>query len=181
MILENGTRQGRVAAMRKLLGLLSVIALTAGISTGANAVNAFSYSVKFVCGFPDTGADDFPVVSGEYATAINIFDPNTTGQSQISGTAYLTSIDGDGSSSDIGDTFDRAFEIDCFDLFELFAQNGSTASFLKGVLQILSDRRLDVIAVYTAREDSETDDVSIDVEYVVGRRILRDTAGVPSQ
>jgi hypothetical protein len=123
------------------------------------------------------------VVEGEYRTAINILDPNFFNGDNGSSSnnienivAYLTTegtSKGEGQSvcseeSCGGDFF--AFEVDCEDL-SFF---DSEFDFFKGFVRILAAQRLDVTAVYTAKDfdDSGSESsVSIDVEQIWGRKI----------
>lgn len=158
------------------LPLIAAAALI-GLSSVAHAGNKhhdhYSYAVKFVCGFADSKSHHQhgtfgPVVDGRYATAINLFNPNHH-KVRIEADAVSTSHHFSGSGLPTPGHFEPkdAFKIDCDDLFHYFSTG---SDLLKGVVYITADKRLDVIAVYTARDDRSAGP-SIDVEQVFGRKI----------
>ena len=162
-------------------------------STPPVKINAkFRYSVKFVCGQaaepkPCTefregngevhwicpgstvpaAANGAQVVSGLYATAINVSNPAVPRGTE-SGTAVFAkrfAIALPWQNSGPVSRFERAileadhaFEIDCEEIAAKFSRPSSDSStpapfpiFLKGFLLILSPVELDITAVYTAR------------------------------
>ena len=162
-------------------------------STPPVKINAkFRYSVKFVCGQaaepkPCTefregngevhwicpgstvpaAANGAQVVSGLYATAINVSNPAVPRGTE-SGTAVFAkrfAIALPWQNSGPVSRFERAileadhaFEIDCEEIAAKFSRPSSDSStpapfpiFLKGFLVILSPVELDITAVYTAR------------------------------
>jgi hypothetical protein len=157
--------------MRRMPGLIAAATLFIGQGAGAQSGAEFSYAVKFVCGTFGPGAAALePVVPGTYLTAISVFNPNGERIKFRYDVAFtLGSI-----------TFLRAEErldamearrLDCDFLF------GDEDAFLKGILYIVAETRLDVWAVYTAAELGVGDQISIDAEQVLGRRLDGGTAG----
>ena len=194
-------------------------------STPPVKINAkFRYSVKFVCGQaaepkPCTefregngevhwicpgstvpaAANGAQVVSGLYATAINVSNPAVPRGTE-SGTAVFAkrfAIALPWQNSGPVSRFERAileadhaFEIDCEEIAAKFSRPSSDSStpapfpiFLKGFLVILSPVELDITAVYTARGVSGVS--TMDVEVIQPRKqeqvVLADIpTGIPS-
>ena len=124
----------------------------------------FMYSVKFVCGIVD-GLEDDPLVSGTYATAINVHnlaDDSVTAVKKVA-LAFPPGRQEPGKVTDYYEFElgpDQALEIDCSDIREMVEIE--YPRFIKGFVVILSKEELDVVAVYTAGDPV----ASIDVEYV---------------
>jgi hypothetical protein len=157
--------------MGRLPGVIAVATVFIGQGAGAQSGTEFSYAVKFVCGTFDAGAGALaPVVPGTYLTAISVFNPNDESVDLTYDVAFtLGSI-----------AFPKAEErleamearrLDCDSLFD------GEEMFLKGILYIVAEARLDVWAVYTAEELGAGDQISIDAEQVLGRRLEGRTAG----
>ncbi|MBI4527611.1 MAG: hypothetical protein HY695_27765 [Deltaproteobacteria bacterium] len=176
-------------------------------------INAkFRYSVKFVCGHAQepkpceqfrqggdssgeviwicpgstvpAGANGAQVVSGLYATAINVSNPGGPRRGET-GTAVFAkkfAIALPWQNSGPVSRFERAileadhaFEIDCEEIAAKFSRPSSDSStptpfpvFLKGFLLIVSPVELDITAVYTARGSGGVS--TMDVEIIQPRK-----------
>jgi hypothetical protein len=156
--------------MRPVLGL---IAAAMFVGQGVTARSAeYSYAVKFVCG---TFLDDDPlepVVPGVYLSAISVGNPNDRDVEFSYDVAFTF---GSVPFPRVEEELDEldARRLDCDVLFDDVDDN----AFLKGILYIVAEERLDVWAVYTARELGAGDQISIDAVQVLGRKLDGNTAG----
>lgn len=111
----------------------------------------FEYAVKFVCGKSQPNPTQQQVVaSGTYFTAVNVHNPWGTPVQFRKKFAIALPSEKAGDVSQFFQTQlgpDRAFEIDCGDIFNHLHSN---APFLKGFAVIESPSELDIVAVYTA-------------------------------
>jgi len=138
----------------------------------------FQYAVKFVCG-KSAGK---VVAPGTYFTAINVHNP--TNKDIRLRKKFVVALPGE-EAGPVSNFFeaklgpDRAFEIDCPDIFKHLAPAGAPApDFLKGFVVIESDVELDVVVVYTAGgPDGRV--TTLDVERVPPRRLRPAQVGLP--
>jgi hypothetical protein len=119
------------------------------------------YSAKFVCG-PSAGPD--PVVTGDYATGINVHNPNIY-DVYLTKKVVLAYAEGEdfGPISAFQYEYlppDGAWEIDCSDIRGFFPPGQPLPAFIKGfvVIETMDDPtglgmngELDVVPVYTVR------------------------------
>jgi hypothetical protein len=137
---------------------LAVAAPTKEAATPIPPVTSFTeYAAKFVCGVPGAEAQREAVKPGNYATAINIHNPNqlsSTPAIQFTKHAVLAQqedITPQRPGPPVAETLlsDFAMEVDCTNIAKLL---GTTASFFKGFLVILtpSPNQLDVVGVYSS-------------------------------
>ncbi len=138
----------------------------------------FQYMVKFVCGWrgPAPPVEDQQVKPGNYATAINIYNHNRSGV--VGGAArvalwYRTGFPPPPLVTNFAFTVvnRRVLEIDCLDVW--IRSNIPPGTFLKGMVHVGLDQRLEVVAVYTSQTHDNPNagpdpgaGHSIDVEYV---------------
>jgi hypothetical protein len=157
----------------KALTVLTILTLAlVGVCTPAYAQNRlFIYSVKFLCGLqttaPSSPPSEPPVKPGNYATAINIhnFHPTATVEFRKKAVVANPEREPRGPISPFKvDSLgpNQALEVDCTDIVGLFppptATNGglSLPSFVKGFVEIVSPRQLNVVGVYTAQTCTTT-------------------------
>jgi len=111
----------------------------------------YEYAAKLICG-RQTEPQDLALALGQYATAINIHNPNDekvqffkkvalTERDQKPGRVLPVAID--------GLLYDEALRLDCVDLRRRLARTNSTEALLEGFAIIQSPRSLDVTGVYT--------------------------------
>ena len=124
------------------------------------------YHVKFVCGRqvpPTPSSLQWDMVApGSYFTAINLYNlaSDTATVAGTFVTTVPTPVPGDaGNGPSVKIPPGRAVEFDCADIL-----SDNRPPFLKGFWRIKSNRRLVVVAVYTAADSARV--VSIDVERV---------------
>jgi len=157
--------------MGRLPGVIAAATMLVGHGAGAQSAPEFSYAVKFVCGTFGPGAGGLePVVPGTYLTAISVFNPQ---DEEVDFTYDVAFTLGSVFFPKAEEKLDamEARRLDCDFLF------GAEDAFLKGILYIVAEARLDVWAVYTAAELGVGDQISIDAEQVLGRRLEGGTAG----
>jgi hypothetical protein len=153
----------------------------------------FSYGAKFICGMQlgkftqDDHADQVfgepPVKRGNYATAINIHNPQFS-RVKINKKVVLALPEPDQGKptervSHVLEP-DGAMEVDCLEIYKLLNhQSQGGLDFLKGFLVIESTAELDVVGVYTANtdvgsttNDKEASGMTMDIEYIPARRII---------
>ncbi len=139
---------------------------------------AVQYSIKFVCGWlpPVPPQDDQFLKPGDYATAINIHNPNTSGVVRGAKRVALHYRMGTTPPPVITNfaftvANRRVLEIDCQDIW--FMAGVPSGTFLKGMVHVGLDEELPIAAVYTSQ--THNNDLtgpdpgaghSIDVEYV---------------
>jgi hypothetical protein len=157
--------------MRRMPGLIAAATMLVGQGAGAQSAPEFSYAVKFVCGTfgPGAGALE-PVVPGTYLTAISVFNPNDERVDFTYDVAFTLGSIAFPKAEERLDAME-ARRLDCDFLFD------DEDPFLKGILNVVAEARLDVWAVYTAAELGTGDQISIDAEQVLGRRLEGRTAG----
>jgi hypothetical protein len=127
------------------------------------STDTFVYAAKFVCG-PSAGPD--PVVTGDYATGINVHNPNTF---DVYLTKKVVLANGEGDSFGAISNLryeslkpDGAFEIDCADIRSFSFPPGAPPlpAFIKGFVVIETQNdpsglgfngELDVVPVYSVR------------------------------
>jgi hypothetical protein len=158
--------------VRALLGPFTVAGIVVGQGAMVPAAAEYSYAVNFVCGaFSDDDALE-PVVPGIYLSAISVGNPN---EQNVEFSYDVAFTSGSVPFSRTEETIERrdARRLDCDLLFE-----GLDDEFLKGILYLVAEQRLDVWAFYTAREFGAGDDqVSIDAVQILGRELDGNTAG----
>lgn len=114
----------------------------------------YKYSAKIVCGL-QKNPDNLRLVSGKYATAINILNPNN-GIAKFTKSLSLTfpsDEEGPGEILSMGKDKlepDQALEVDCLDVVRQIYPDGFPDSYIKGFVVLISDKSLDVTGVYTA-------------------------------
>jgi hypothetical protein len=158
--------------VRALLRLFTVAGIVVGQGATAPVAAEYSYAVKFVCGtFVDEDALE-PVVPGVYMTAISIGNPNDP---EVKFSYDVAFTFGSVPFSRIEETIEErdARRLDCDSLFEDLADDG----FLKGILYLVAEQRLDIWAFYTARELGAGDQISIDAVQILGRELDGNIAG----
>ena len=161
----------------KLIGVVAVIGIGLVLLpvsvTADEATFKFRYAAKFVCG-PNPGATE-RVLPGDYATAINVHNPNNKSvviRKNIALT-FPPAVQAPGAvSASIEDELgpNQALEVDCGEIPSEFFAVPPGPPYVKGFLVITSTRRLDVTAVYTAGPLGGQV-ASIDVEHIPERRI----------
>ena len=111
----------------------------------------YEYAAKFICG-RQTESQDLTLAQGQYATAINIHNPNDekvhffkkvalTERDQKPGRVLPVAVD--------GLLYDEALKLDCMDLRRRMTLTNSNEALLEGFAIIQSPRSLDVTGVYT--------------------------------
>lgn len=141
-----------------MVALLSLV-LAPAFAFGANpATSVQEYAVKFVCGIPKIEAEREAVKPGNYATAVNIHNPNQkTGAIKFSKHAVL-SLPEDMPPQPPGKVVqealkpDFAMEVDCQNIRDLLHLQHDT-TFIKGFLVIVESSTLaplDVVGVYSS-------------------------------
>lgn len=191
----------------KILGLgiagIGLIAVLVYSRAGAQVVGPgqpirFSYAAKFICG-PQTQSQikptnpdlrnpqEPPVKLGNYATAVNIHNPQRS-QTKILKKVVIARPEPDQGkpTEKVSDVLipDGAMEVDCQEINNLLVRAQQIPpddnNFRKGFLVIESSAELDVVAVYTANTDaasltessvSQPQGMTMDVEYIPVRRI----------
>src|ERR1700680_2052441 len=159
--LSKGNRSAIVAVFALLAIAAFVFALTTSKPAKVSAATSSQeYSVKYVCGIPGVEAQRDAVKPGNYATAINIHNPNqlaTTPPTQFTKHAVralpedMTPLP---PGPPVGETLppDFAMEVDCQNIRDLL-HLPPDMTFIKGFLVILEPTGmspLDVIGVYSA-------------------------------
>jgi hypothetical protein len=158
--------------VRALLGAFTVAGIVVGQGAAVPAAAEYSYAVNFVCGaFLDDDALE-PVVPGIYSSAISVGNPN---DQKVEFSYDVAFTFGSVPFSRTEETIERrdARRLDCDLLFEGLDDD----AFLKGVLYLVAERRLDVWAFYSAREFGAGDQISIDAVQILGRELDGNTAG----
>lgn len=111
----------------------------------------YEYAAKLICG-RQTEPQGHPLALGQYATAINIHNPNDervhffkkvalTERDQKPGRVLPVAID--------GLQYDEALRLDCVDVRRRLAPTDATEALFEGFAIIQSPRSLDVTGVYT--------------------------------
>jgi hypothetical protein len=135
----------------------------------------FAYSVKFVCG-PSSESFQEGVVSGAYATAINILNPSLRNRINFvkriaRALPYQTS--GEVTQFEHGVLEpNHAIEVECNEIRRRLPLP-MTQQFRTGFLVILSSHEMDVTAVYTARP-ANGEVATIEVETIEPRKLSED-------
>jgi hypothetical protein len=125
------------------------------------STDTFVYAAKFVCG-PSAGPD--PVVAGDYATSINVHNPNGF-DVYFKKKVVLANSEGEDFGAISAWRYEPvppggAFEIDCTDIRSFFLQPPPLPAFIKGFVVIEtqndpgglgSSGELDVVPVYSVR------------------------------
>jgi hypothetical protein len=157
-----------------LAGSLALFAQSAIAQEGFESPEQarFSYAVKFVCSEQneDIGTGLLP---GVYATAINVHNPAL----EPSAVYFKKFVQGfvrqeQGAPSE----FERheirpnhAFEVECREILDRLPQLSSRTA--TGFVVFLTQRELDITAVYTAGPLSQREVAAIDVEPIAPRRL----------
>jgi hypothetical protein len=158
--------------VRALLGPFTVAGILVGQGSTVPAAAEYSYAVKFVCGtFLDDDALE-PVVPGVYSTAISIGNPNDPEVKFSYDVAFTSGSVPFSRTEEMIEERD-ARRLDCDSLFEDLADG----MFLKGILYLVAEQRLDIWAFYTAREFGAGDQISIDALQILGRELDGNIAG----
>jgi hypothetical protein len=176
---------------------------------GGQGAYFWSYATKFVCGLqapnPAGTTGEPPVKPGNYATDINIHNPNYRDNQVLKKIVLLV-----GTEPQSGQTFARrepevaapgkfvvlnlppdfATMDDCIALSKLANQTGvaGAGGFMIGYLVVLSRLDIDVDAVYTAgvystpnaANVSEPEGISEDVLKITGKRVLVPATVLPA-
>lgn len=137
------------------LALLPLV--LASLPKVVQAQQLVEYAVKFVCGVPGIEAQREAVKPGNYATAINIHNPNPDPAAppvvfaKKAVQAFPQGFDQHPPSDPKTEQLrsDFALEVDCQNISDLLGGPPPPA-FMKGFLVIMSPAELDVVAVYTA-------------------------------
>jgi hypothetical protein len=157
--------QNRLLVVGTAVALFSLVPAPASLLAQERPENApvtttFEYSVKFVCGIPGMEAQREAVKPGNYATAVNIHNPNqlpNTPPIQFTKHA-VQALPEDFSPKPPGGPVseklvsDFAMEVDCQNIRDLLHLPHDT-TFIKGFLVILEPSTftpLDVIGVYSS-------------------------------
>jgi hypothetical protein len=137
----------------------------------------YQYVVKFVCGSSEGAeATATRVVSGRYATSVNIYNPNDT-DTEFNKNLALTFPPEEQESGAVSDSIvdnlasRAALQVDCGEIPSEFSFTGGApvSPYTEGFLVIESRGALKVTAVYAATDASGG--VSVDVEEFEGSRI----------
>jgi len=137
-----------------------------------HAETKFEHAVKFVCG---VAADDFRVLTGTYATSINIYNPNDR-DVDLNKNIALTFPPAEQAAGAVSDIImdllaaKSALQVDCEEIpsgFSFMTPPGET--YTEGFLVIQSSGKLNVSAVYTATD--ALGGVSVDIEQVQGAKV----------
>jgi hypothetical protein len=136
-----------------------VFAVIATASPSTAATSFTEYAAKFVCGVPGLEAQREAVKPGNYATAINIHNPNqlaTTPPINFTKHAVLALSEGTTPRPPFPPVTeslpsDFAMEVDCRNIWDLLKVSPDSP-FVKGFLVILAPAgtSLDVVGVYSA-------------------------------
>lgn len=161
----------------------------------------FSYGAKFICGEQPQASvsvvnsseehewvpQEPPVKKGNYATAVNLHNPQTSRVRILKKVVIAEPEPEQGKPTAKIDHVlnpDGAMEVDCREINHILAKDEQIDPrdnrFRKGFLVVESTAELDVVAVYTANTDAKslTDPVgqaqgmTMDVEYIPARRIV---------
>lgn len=164
-----------------------------------NGQYLWSYAAKFVCGqqAPLQGTVGEPVVKpGNYATDINIHNPNYRVQARLDKKFLVMVFNGQAIAAEPNSTgtrrvitmtlgADMATMDDCNTLWKYIYPTGAPPGrpLTVGYLVILSPIDLDVDAVYTAGAPGDVavvqQSISIDVERVTGKRVFVPAGTLP--
>ena len=154
--------------------VIATLFLTLGYVRGESSTDSFKfqYAAKFVCG--KNPAKRVRVLPGQYATAVNIHNPNSRAV-RIRTKLALTFPSARQAPGLVSEFFEGilephlALEVDCGEIpRKFFPGMFPLPPYTKGFVIIQSDRSLDVTAVYTAGAVIVR---SIDVEQIRERRI----------
>lgn len=148
-------RNGKRIARGMVFALLP-LALTYLPTSAQAQAQMVEYAAKFVCGVPQIEARREAVKPGNYATAINIHNPNPDPTQTIQFQKKAVQARPQGSDK-LPPSLpqpemlpsDFALEVDCQNIRDLLGAPPSPA-FIKGFVVILSPSELDVVGVYTA-------------------------------
>jgi hypothetical protein len=161
-----------VAALILIVALVSarsIVLARAATAQGAKsnavplATSQVEYAAKIVCGVQATNTQVFepPTKPGNYATAINIHNPNQlTTTAPIAFTKHVVIANEEGTTLSTPTTpvnatlnSDNAMEVDCNTIVSEFFDGKAPAAFFKGFLVILTatGNSLDVVGVYSAQ------------------------------
>jgi hypothetical protein len=171
----NTTVLSRRTIVAALAGLLAVASLPGFVAVRASAqggvpAQAFQYAAKFVC-VTEVGPRSSAFVLGDYRTAVNVHNPNTTTVVFIKKAVIADSEDRPrgviGPFVEVPLKPDEAVEIDCKDIKTVLL-GGVAQPIGDGFVVIASDLPLDVVAVYTMRFETPGTGLgeSIDVERI---------------
>lgn len=153
------------------------------------AAHPYEYAAKVVCGTQDD-PEGLSLTPGRYATTVNIHSP--TGNAQFSKKMALGIPPGRQAVGEIKYIsvhelgYDEVLSTDCTDIRARLFPNGfpvpegSDDGFIEGFLVIESEAPLDVVAVYSTADLTDSDlarnQSSIDVERIPERRRLVDVS-----
>lgn len=143
----------------------------------------FEYPAKIVCG-TQNDSTDHRLVQGEYASTINIHNPNDEKVYFFKKLALAYPPEGQRPGQIIPIAidsleYDESLKFDCNEIAgDLLAEN----EYIEGFLVIQSPRRLDVTGVYSGASLSryhESRDISVDIEQIQGQRSRTSTRELP--
>jgi hypothetical protein len=167
---------------RVSLFLVAVLGMAFAWSPARAAADTrFEYVVKFVCG---TASEGFRVVPGNYATSVNIYNPNG-GDIVLNKNIALTFPPSEQAAGSVSDVImdilpsNAALQVDCEEIPSAFTfqEDAPGEAYTEGFLILQATGRLNVSAVYTATESSNGS-VSVDVEQIQGAKVrVRADAG----
>jgi hypothetical protein len=132
--------------------LTILVVLAAATAVHAQVLQVRQYAAKFVCG--TSNGKPFNVAPGTYLTTINVHNPARTGGIEFRKKFALAEMDE--KAGKISQWFggallaDQAMQIDCRNIY---AHLGiPVGTFIDGfaVIELSSNRELDVVGVYTA-------------------------------
>ena len=139
-----------------------------------HAATKFEYVAKFVCG---VATDDFRVLTGTYATSINIYNPNDK-DVELNKNIALTFPPVEQAAGAVSDIIveilaaKSALQVDCGEIPVGFSFNGGApppGPYTEGFLVIRGTGKLNVSGVYTATDFNGG--VSVDIEQIQGVKV----------
>ena len=133
----------------------------------------FQYPVKFVCGTAE--GDPLRLVPGRYATAVNLFNPNSS-EATCREHLALAFPPAEQATGEISDVIEfaipagAALQVDCEEILNefVFQNPPDSTDLLEGFFVLECNKAVHAESVYSAA--GESGDVSIDVEKVTERK-----------
>jgi hypothetical protein len=172
-------------------GIMGLALLVSGVLPAAGQDSptrvTWRYPVKFVCGDPGGVPDvQLPLTRGRYHTAINVHNPSLERPVVFDKKIAVASASPYEGAQRPGPITpfvqaelqaNEAFEIDCPEIARVTGLPIGMGNYIKGFVVIMSPRKLDVVAVYTARPTGDNDISTIHVLPVPGIRQDDGSAG----
>jgi|GEM_PF-6470983 len=139
-----------------------------------------AYTVKLICGYADNERDNkfdgFALVTGKYSTIVNLKNQSQC-HGKVKKSVFLAIPDGYQKPGEIIELEgheiepERAFAVDCRDVMSqsdrLYDHVIGSRQFFEGFLEVVSNRPLDVSAVYTSTDLESRYAPNIDVENAI--------------